>query len=252
MNAIELSNITKIYRKKHLFHTARTTGVEHLDLTVNRGELFGLLGLNGSGKTTTIKLILGLLKPTEGTVTVLGEKASSPAVLRQVGYLPESPYFYRYLTAREILTMYGTLSKIKDLPAAVERMLVQVGLSDVAEKKLAEFSKGMLQRIGIAQSLLHDPAILIYDEPVSGLDPLAMQEMRTLLVELKRQGKTIFLSSHLISEVEKICDRVAILSKGSLVRVMEQKEWARADGELERVFIADVGASSEMGRIKLQ
>jgi ABC-2 type transport system ATP-binding protein len=173
-------------------------------------------------------------------------------VLRQIGYLPEVPYFYRYLTAREILSMYGKLSGIKNSAEKVEHILVQVGLESVAAKKLSEFSKGMLQRIGIAQSLLHDPTILVYDEPVSGLDPLAMQEMRTLLVELKRQGKTIFLSSHLISEVEKICDRVAILSKGTLVRVMEQKQWTKSDGELERVFIADVSDSSELGRIKLQ
>ncbi|MGA2091110.1 MAG: ABC transporter ATP-binding protein [Endomicrobiales bacterium] len=252
MNAIELNNITKIYYKKHLLSTTKTMGVEHLNLTVNRGEIFGLLGLNGSGKTTTIKLILGLLRPTEGTVTVQGTAVPSTEVLRQIGYLPEVPYFYRYLTAREILSMYGKLSGIKNSAEKVEHILVQVGLESVAAKKLSEFSKGMLQRIGIAQSLLHDPTILVYDEPVSGLDPLAMQEMRTLLVELKRQGKTIFLSSHLISEVEKICDRVAILSKGTLVRVMEQKQWTKSDGELERVFIADVSDSSELGRIKLQ
>lgn len=252
MNAIELRDITKVYCKKNLFSTSRTTGVEGLNLAVAQGELFGLLGLNGSGKTTTIKLILNLLKPTQGTVSVLGAAPSAPATLRQVGYLPESPYFYRYLTAREILTLYGTLSRIPDIRTSVERMLDRVGLAAVADKKLGEFSKGMLQRIGIAQTLLHDPAILIYDEPVSGLDPLAMQEMRALLLDLKRQGKTIFLSSHLISEVEKICDRVAILAKGKLVRVMDQAQWAGNPGELERVFVADVAASSDMGRIKLQ
>ena len=252
MNAIELRDITKVYCKKNLFSTSRTTGVEGLNLTVGQGELFGLLGLNGSGKTTTIKLILNLLKPTQGSVSVMGGAPSAAATLRQVGYLPESPYFYRYLTAREILTLYGTLSHIPNIRAAVERILDRVGLAAVHDKKLGEFSKGMLQRIGIAQTLLHDPAILIYDEPVSGLDPLAMQEMRALLLDLKRQGKTIFLSSHLISEVEKICDRVAILAKGKLVRVMDQGQWAGTPGELERVFVADVAASSEMGRIKLQ
>ncbi|MCX5777813.1 MAG: ABC transporter ATP-binding protein [Elusimicrobia bacterium] len=251
MNAIELCNITKVYTRKNLFSTVHSTGVEHLDLAIRHGEIYGLLGLNGSGKTTAIKLILGLIMPTEGTVIVQGEKVPSPAVLRQIGFLPEAPYFYRYLTAREILTMYGNLSQIDNVSESVERMLVQVGLEDAADKKLEEFSKGMLQRIGIAQSLLHNPAILVYDEPLSGLDPLAMQVMATVLLDLKRQGKTILFSSHRIAIVEKICDRVAILSRGSLVRVLEQPEWAQASGELERIFIADVAASSELGRIKL-
>lgn len=251
MNAIDLVALTKVYRKKHLFSTTATVGLEQVTLSVAPGELFGLLGLNGSGKTTTIKLILGLLRPTAGSVGVLGASVPSKDISRRVGYLPEVPYFYRYLTAREVLTMYASLSGVPETGSAVERMLDMVGLRPAADRKLAEFSKGMLQRIGIAQSLVHDPDILIYDEPVSGLDPLAMKEMRLLLLSLKERGKTIFLSSHLISEVERVCDRVAVLSRGRLVRVLEQREWAGAAGELERIFVADVADAADGGRLKL-
>jgi ABC-2 type transport system ATP-binding protein len=251
MFAIEIQTLTKTYRRQHLWKTSTARGVENLSFTVNPGEIFGLLGLNGSGKTTTIKLILGLLKPDTGTVRIFGEEVPSTAVLTRLGYLPEVPYFYRYLTAGEILKFYGRLSNIDRLDERVEHIIGTVGLSDWKNRKLAEFSKGMLQRIGLAQSLLHDPALLIYDEPVSGLDPLAMQEMRNLLLKLKSLGKTIFLSSHLISEVEKICDRTAILAQGRLVRTLEQKDWAGKAGELERIFVADVKDSSEMGRIRI-
>jgi ABC-2 type transport system ATP-binding protein len=251
MFAIETHNLTKVYRRQHLLKTSIARGVENLDLSVKPGEVFGLLGLNGSGKTTTIKLLLGLLQPTAGTVSIFGNEMPSIAVLKKIGYLPEVPYFYRYLTAAEILKFYGRLSDIDHLEERVENTLAMIGLSGWKDRKLSEFSKGMLQRVGLAQSLLHDPDILVYDEPVSGLDPLAMQEMRNLLLKLRSRGKTIFLSSHLISEVEKICDRAGILAKGRLVRVMEQKDWAGKEGELERVFVEDVKDSSEMGRIKI-
>jgi ABC-2 type transport system ATP-binding protein len=251
MEAIKVTNLTKIYAKSHLGKVTRSLGVENLSLDIHQGEIFGLLGLNGSGKTTTIKLLLGLLRPNSGSISILGKTLPDTAVLSCIGYLPEVPYFYRYLTALEIIEFYGQLSGIQDVRKRSTEVLEIVGLSSVANKKLAEFSKGMLQRIGLAQSLLHDPQILIYDEPVSGLDPLAMQEMRELLLKLKERGKTIFLSSHLISEVERICDRVAILVKGKLVRTMEQREWNTTDGELERIFVSDAAGSSTMGRIKL-
>lgn len=251
MNAIEIKNLTKIYRKSHLGKMYLTTGIKDLSFSVNRGEIFGLLGLNGSGKTTTIKLILGLLRPTSGESLISGQRSGSTEVLKKVGFMPESPYFYQYLTAREILRFYGRMSEIEDINERVDRMLEMVGLAERADKKLSEFSKGMLQRIGIAQSLLHDPEILVYDEPVSGLDPLAVSEMRALLLKLKTEGKTVFLSSHLISEVEKVSDRVAILAKGSLVRLVEQKEWSQKQGELERMFVNDVAGSSELGRIRI-
>lgn len=251
MSVIETEHLTKIYKRRHLGRSTLTRGVEDVSFSLAPGEIFGLLGLNGSGKTTTIKLLLGLLRPTSGRVSVLGRPMPSSASLSRIGYLPEVPYFYRYLTAAEILRFYGTLSNLDRLDERVNAILETVGLADWRNKRLADFSKGMLQRIGIAQSLLHEPDILIYDEPVSGLDPLAMREMRDLLLTLKEKGKTIFLSSHLISEVEKICDRAAILAAGRLVRVVEQKDWRGTEGELERIFIADVSGTSETGRIKI-
>jgi ABC-2 type transport system ATP-binding protein len=170
-------------------------------------------------------------------------------VLRRIGYLPEVPSFYRYLTAREILMLYGQLSGIGGAAGKVEAMLKTVGLEGKADNRLASFSKGMLQRVGLAQSLLHDPDILIYDEPISGLDPLAIQQMRSLIAALKEKGKTVFLSSHMISEVEKLCDRAGILVKGRLTRVLEQKEWQAQEGELERIFVGEVSASAESGAI---
>lgn len=251
MFAIETKHLTKIYKKKHLGKVYKTLGVEDISFTIKAGEIFGLLGLNGSGKTTSIKLLLGLLNPSRGEVFILGQKIPSKDVLKKIGYMPEVPYFYRYLTVFEILRFYGYLSEIDNIDKKVSDIIDLVGLSERKNSKLSECSKGMLQRVGLAQSLLHDPEILIYDEPVSGLDPLAMHEMRNLLLKLKSQGKTIFLSSHLISEVEKICDRAAILVKGRLVKIIEQSQWAQKEGELERIFVADVSGSSEMGRIKV-
>jgi ABC-2 type transport system ATP-binding protein len=252
MPSIELNNLTKIYVKEHLLKTTRSTGIENVTLSVEEGEIFGLLGLNGAGKTTTIKLILGLLRPTSGTVTVAGSKVPSSSVLKEIGYLPEVAYFYKYLTAEEILKFYGRLSEIDKLDSRVNEIIDFVGIESVRHKRLSEFSKGMLQRIGIAQSLLHNPGILIYDEPVSGLDPLAIQEMRALIANLKSLGKTVFLSSHLISEVEKVCDRVGILAKGKLVKTIEQHEWAAGPGGLEKMFVAEVAGSAELGKMNFQ
>lgn len=207
--------------------------------------------MNGAGKTTTIKLILGLLRPTSGSVTIDGAAAPSTDILKQIGYLPEVAYFYKYLNTEEILKFYGRLSEVKDLDGRVDEMIDFVGLQSVRCKRLSEFSKGMLQRVGIAQSLLHDPKILIYDEPVSGLDPLSIQEMRALITRLKSFGKTVFLSSHLISEVEKVCDRVGILAKGRLVKTVEQHDWAANPGGLEEIFVSAVAGSSELGRMKI-
>ena len=251
MTAIETRKLSKIYRRSHLGRISLTMGITDVSFAVNRGEIFGLLGLNGSGKTTTIKLLLGLLRPTSGESFVLGEKTPSTKVLRKIGFMPEVPYFYPYLTASEILKFYGRMSEIDNIDRRVDAILELVGLSDRKHKKLSEFSKGMLQRIAIAQSLLHDPEILIYDEPISGLDPLAITEMRNLLMKLKGEGKTVFLSSHFISEVEKVSDRVAILAKGSLARIVEHRVWEGKEGELEKIFISEVEGTSELGRIKI-
>lgn len=240
--ALSLESLTKIYRKSHLGRTTTFLGVENISLNIRPGEVFGLLGLNGSGKTTTIKLILGLLFPTSGSVRVFGNAAPDMEAKRQIGYLPEVPYFYKYLTAREVLKFYGQLSGIdpKILPQRIDDVLNSVRMAEHAGRPMREYSKGMLQRVGLAQAMLHDPRIMVFDEPVTGLDPLGLKEMRDLIQSLNRAGKTIFFSSHSISEVEKVCHRVGILVKGKLARLAEQGEWAGREGSLEEIFVQTV------------
>lgn len=242
--AAQLSDVTKVYRRSHLGKLTVTPGVENLSLDVRRGEVFGLLGLNGAGKTTTIKLLLGLLFPTKGEVKLFDQTLPHLPVMNKVGYLPELPNFYKYLTIHELLGLYATLS---DLPAVTlqERMprtIEQVGLAPHTKKQLREYSKGMLQRAGLAQALLHDPELLVLDEPVSGLDPLGLKEMRQLLEDLNKAGKTIFFSSHIISEAEKLCHRVGVLHAGKLAAIIERSEWADRPGRLEEKFLGVIRA----------
>jgi ABC-2 type transport system ATP-binding protein len=192
--------------------------LQPLNLTIEDGETFGFLGPNGAGKTTTLKLLMGLVFPTGGTARILGMALDDPRMKAEIGFLPEQPYFYDYLTARELLTYYGQLSGIpgKELPRRVSTVLDQVNLSGSADVQLRKFSKGMLQRAGIAQAILHDPKIVFLDEPMSGLDPMGRREVRTLIESLKSRGKTVFFSTHILSDAEALCDRVAILNKGEL------------------------------------
>ncbi len=240
MLAIKTENLTKIYRKRHLGKEYKTIGIKNLNLEVQEGEIFGLIGLNGSGKTTTIKLILGLLFPTEGKISIFENPFPDRTKLNFVGYLPEIPYFHKFLTVREILKFYCQLSNIPKpiQEETINEVLKIVNLYNDSNKRITEFSKGMMQRLAIAQSLLHNPRLLIFDELVSGLDPLGIREMRNFVLQLKEKGKTVFFSSHLISEVEKVCDRVGILHKGSLLRIVEQKEWQNKN--LEEIFIDTV------------
>jgi ABC-2 type transport system ATP-binding protein len=244
MIAAELKQVTKIYRRRHLGQLTLTPGVETVSFSIQSGEIFGLLGLNGAGKTTTIKLLLGLLFPTTGEVSLFDRRLPNLSVMNEVGYLPEIPTFYKYLTVQELLRLYATLS---DLPAGrleerAPKVIAQVGLSAHVGKRLGEYSKGMLQRAGLAQALLHDPKLLLLDEPVSGLDPLGLKEMRQILLDLNRQGKTIFFSSHIISEAEKLCHRVGILHQGRLARILEKAEWAGSEGRLEQLFLETIRA----------
>lgn len=239
--ALALESVSKTYRRSHLGRTTFSRGVEELCLAVEEGEAFGLLGLNGSGKTTTIKLALGLLEPTRGKVRLLGSSPGEAFVLKQVGYLPELPYFYPYLTPRESLRFYGRLSGLagRALDDRLEEVLELVGLSAHGGRKMGEFSKGMVQRAGLAQAILHRPRLLILDEPVSGLDPLAVKEFRDLLQKLNASGTTLLLSSHSISEVEKLCRRVGILKAGRLARVLGENDWKNGLG-LEELFVETV------------
>ena len=193
--------------------------LEGLDLEVQKGEVFGFLGPNGAGKTTTLKILMGLIYPTSGKAWILERKVGDVAVKHQVGFLPEAPYFYDYLTAEEFLRFYGQLFGLggQRLSERITMLLSVVGLSEARSLQLRKFSKGMLQRIGIAQALINDPHLVILDEPMSGLDPVGRKEIRDLILRLRDQGKTIFFSSHILHDAEVLCDRVGILLKGRLV-----------------------------------
>jgi ABC-2 type transport system ATP-binding protein len=192
--------------------------VKELSFEVKAGEIFGLLGPNGSGKTTTIKMMMGLIFPTAGRIDVFGEAVPNVAVKRRVGYLPENPTFYDYLRADEFLELSARLCGVdkKTRRARIPELLERVGLADALNRPLRKFSKGMLQRIGLAQALIHDPDLVVLDEPLSGLDPLGRKQVRDLIGELRGQGKTVLFSSHILSDVEMICDRVGIGVRGQL------------------------------------
>jgi ABC-2 type transport system ATP-binding protein len=242
--AAELSHVTKFYRRRHLGKLTLTRGVEDISLGVRPGEIFGLLGLNGAGKTTAIKLLLGLLFPTQGEAKLFQVRLPDRAVMRRVGYLPELPTLYKYLTIGELLNLYGSLSNLtpEQIRDRSRSVINDIGLEPHQSKRLGEYSKGMQQRAGFAQALLHDPDLLILDEPVSGLDPLGLKEMRQLLVRLNEQGKAIFFSSHIISEAEKICHRVGILHQGRISRVLDRKDWEGHEGRLEELFLETIHA----------
>jgi ABC-2 type transport system ATP-binding protein len=214
--------------------------VNGLSLTVRQGEILGFLGTNGAGKTTTIKMLLGFFRPDQGSVTVLGGDPGDAATRRKIGYMPETAYYYPYLNVHELLRFYGGVCGMDPatIRARAAMLIERVGLADAGNRLLRHYSKGMLQRAGIAQALLHDPDLLILDEPFTGLDPLARIHFRDLILELRGQGKTIFFSSHELSEAELICDRAAILKQGALVWCGTMQE-AAGDGHqnLERIFL---------------
>jgi ABC-2 type transport system ATP-binding protein len=213
---VETRNLTKIYRD--FWGRRKKTALNALNITIDRGEIFGLLGPNGSGKTTTIKLLLGLLFPTSGDAFVFGESSLSVRKNERIGYLPEESYLYRFLNAEETLDFYGRLFEI---PPDVRRkraneLIEKVGLAADKRRILKEYSKGMRQRIGLAQALINDPEFVILDEPTSGLDPLGTRWMKDLIIDLKKQGKTVLMCSHRLEDVQDICDRIAILYDGEL------------------------------------
>ncbi|MCX5783321.1 MAG: ABC transporter ATP-binding protein [Elusimicrobia bacterium] len=239
--AVNYECVGKVYSRSHLGRVTKTIGLENFSLKIFKGEIFGMLGLNGAGKTTAMKLACGLLRLTSGNVSVLGYKAGTEESKRKIGYLPELPYFYPYLNPCESLSFYGKLSGIAGgaLKTRIGQTLEITGLAAHKNKKVSEFSKGMLQRLGFAQAILHEPEILILDEPVSGLDPLAVHDFREALCELNKSGKTIFLSSHSISEVEKICHRATILKGGRLSKILSNSDW-QGEGGLEKIFVDTV------------
>jgi ABC-2 type transport system ATP-binding protein len=250
---VETRNLTKVYRD--FWGRKKKTALNALDLKIHKGEIFGLLGPNGSGKTTTIKLLLGLLFPTAGDAFVFGEPAAKVEKNEKIGYLPEESYLYRFLNAEETLDFYGRLF---DIPAETRRkraaeLIETVGLGSDKKRILKEYSKGMRQRIGLAQALINDPQLVILDEPTSGLDPLGTRWMKDLIKDLRDKGKTVLMCSHRLDDVQDVCDRIAILYNGDLqelgavsklvedaarleVRAKKVRESPELKAELEAVF----------------
>jgi ABC-2 type transport system ATP-binding protein len=224
---IETRNLSKTYRD--FWGRQKVRALRALDLTVYRGEVFGLLGPNGSGKSTTIKLLLGLLFPTTGRAIVLGKEATEVRKNERIGYLPEETYLYKFLNAEETLDFYGRLF---DMPPAVrkqraEELIQKVGLAGARRRQMREYSKGMARRLGLAQALINNPDLILLDEPTSGLDPIGTREMKDLILKLKAEGKTVVMCSHLLADVQDVCDRIAILHQGEL------KELGRVDSLLK-------------------
>ena len=234
---IETSNLRKTY--------GDTVAVDSLTLSVPKGEVFGFLGPNGAGKTTTVKMLLGLVRPTAGTVRVLGRQPGDPTVMGRIGFLPEHFRFHPWLTAAGFLDLHGRLYGLSagERRERIPRLLARVGLADRANSRLADFSKGMAQRIGLAQALLNDPELVFLDEPTSGLDPVGRREVRDLIRELREAGVTVFLNSHFLSEVEVTCDRVAIVKRGRVVRIGTLDELT---GQAVEVEIRATGLTPEL------
>ncbi len=234
-SVIEIRNLTKDYRD--FWGRRKVRAVNSLTLSVKKGEVFGLLGPNGSGKTTTMKLLLGLLFPTEGEIEVLGKPATNVEKNERIGYLPEESYLYRFLNAEETLDFYGRLF---NMPKAVRRqradeLIKLVGLDKARRRQLKEYSKGMTRRIGLAQAMINDPDLVLLDEPTSGLDPIGRKEMKDLIIRLRDQGKTVVICSHLLPDVQDVCDRIAILYAGELKVLGKFEDLLQSQGETQIV-----------------
>jgi ABC-2 type transport system ATP-binding protein len=244
---IEIENLSKDYEVGFL-RKRRVRALDGLTLRVEGGEIFGFLGANGAGKTTTLKLLMRLIYPTDGRATILGRDINDVSMHARIGYLPENPYFYDYLTARELMDYcaelfgYGKKERVR----RTEELLDAVHLERKAwDKQLRKFSKGMLQRVGLAQALVNDPEIVFLDEPMSGLDPVGRREVRDLIASLRTKGTTIFMCSHILSDIEVLCDRVGIMRRGRLAEVGRLEELRRLAGDENRIEILIAGADAE-------
>jgi ABC-2 type transport system ATP-binding protein len=224
------------------FTGKKVEAVRGVSFEVRRGDIFGFLGPNGAGKTTTIKMLTGLIFPTSGKATILGEDVPNPEAMGNVGFLPENPYVYPYLTPREFVSMCGRLNGLsgKHLARETERVIDRVGIAYAIDRRVGALSKGMLQRTGFAAAIVHSPELLILDEPMSGLDPVGRKEVRDLIVEEARAGRTVFFSSHILSDVEMLCDHVCILRKGEVVAAGSMKDLLGAGHRLSEITIVDV------------
>ncbi len=248
MSAIEILGLQKTYLTG-FWRKRPKIALHPLTLTVPEGEVFGYLGPNGAGKTTTLKLLMGLISPTAGAARILGRDWREPGVKAQVGFLPEQPYFYDYLTASELLHYYAQLSGVAagERGSRADAALQRVGLQAQARTQLRKFSKGMLQRVGIAQAIIHDPKLVFLDEPMSGLDPIGRREVRDLIQSLKDEGKTVFFSTHILSDAEALCDRVAVISGGQVRGIgVVQDLLSRFSGKVEVIWDGSANALASM------
>ena len=247
MNAIETKNLSKYFR---VTLRRKVVGLEGLNLVVRENEVYGLLGPNGSGKSTTLKLILGLFRPTAGEAHIFGVSVDQVVSRVSVGFLPENPYFYRYLSGEETLRFFGRLCGMrgKPLEGRINELLALVGLEIHRHRRLAGYSKGMLQRIGLAQALINDPKLLLLDEPTAGVDPIGSVEIRNLIIKLRGMGKTILLCSHLLDQVQDVCGRVGILQYGRMILEGEVKELLARKDQFQ--FISE--GLPETGRAKVR
>lgn len=243
--AIEIENLTKDYPFGFL-HLKKRRSLEGLSMQVETGEVFGFLGPNGAGKSTTIKLLMGLIFPDAGTARILGKPITDIEMHRDIGYLPEQPYFYDYLTAAELLDYFARIHDLKaaDRKERVAKMLKRVGLETAGKIQLRKYSKGMLQRVGLAQAILHNPAVVILDEPTSGLDPMGRREVRDIILELKQEGKTVLFSTHILSDAEMMCDRVGVIVGGKLRGVGAPEEIVGIKTQGMEILFELPGASS--------
>ncbi len=241
--AIAVRGLTKIFPVP--LHRQSIVAVRDLDLRVERGEVYGLLGPNGSGKSTTLKIILGLVSPTRGCTEIFGRDSRLVKSREAVGFLPENPYFYKYLSGEETLRFFGRLCGLGgvQLKNRIDELLELVGLTKARKRRLGTYSKGMLQRIGLAQALIHEPKLLVLDEPTAGVDPAGSREIRDLILDLKRRGITVLLSSHLLAQAQEICDHVGILADGVLVREGRLQELIAIENQTELVV---ANASSDL------
>jgi ABC-2 type transport system ATP-binding protein len=248
--AIQTENLTKDYPYGFLnLKTKRS--LEALTMQVESGEVFGFLGPNGAGKSTTIKLLVGLIFPTSGTAKILGKPIGNIEMHRDIGYLPEQPYFYDYLTAAELLDYFARIHNLTaaDRRERVERMLKKVGLETAGKIQLRKYSKGMLQRVGLAQAILHDPQVVILDEPMSGLDPMGRREVRDIILELKREGRTVMFSTHILSDAEVLCDRVGVIVGGTLRGVGAPGEIVEVKPQGMEIIFEHAGTESGAGSL---
>lgn len=246
MPVIEIANLTKDY-EVGFFRKRKVRALDDLSLSVDGGQIFGFLGANGAGKTTTLKLLMRLIFPTSGTARILERDIGDVRMHERIGYLPENPYFYDYLTAREFLEYCAQIfgyAPAKRRKSAAD-LLARVKLDEKSwDKQLRKFSKGMLQRVGLAQSLINDPEIVFLDEPMSGLDPVGRREVRDLIASLREDGKTVFMCSHILSDIEVLCDRVAILKRGRLAQVGHLDELRQRSEGPNRMEILAAGADA--------